>query len=792
GTGRPLAATYVESEGTSVASVAAFYGSAGAGPVDGIAGAWGTIIPNTLVNGVRRIAQYNNSGALVGGNTDADGVWSSGANTVNPAGGTTSVIDIAAADAPLNVADTVTYNGNSSTSGSVPTDSGSPYAVGSAVTVLGNTGTLARTGYTFAGWNTAANGSGTSYTPGNSFTILSNTTLYAQWPPNATYAVTYDGNGSTGGTPPSDANSPYVSGATVTVLNNPGGLVKSGYSFANWNTAANGSGSSYTAGNSFTITSNTTFYAQWTASPNISVSSGTLTFSPVAVNGTSASLTYTIAGANLTSDLTITAPAGFQISTNSGAGFGNSLTLVKTNGTVAATTIYVQFQPVALQYYSGQITNLSAGANEPDVTVTGFGANAPSVSTLAAGGVATNGAVLNGSVVASNNATITDRGFYYKTSAGVTTADTQVDEGGTSVAAFSSALTGLSANQTYYYRAYAMNAIGRTLDASESSFTTLANTPVAPTIGSPSQTSLNVTIGTGDGNPTATVYAIKETGSGNYVQANGTLGAAAVYQTAATWGSVTVSGLVHSTSYSFQVKAQNSLGTDTAFGTAATASTAAAPFTAGNLAVLSVDSASANNSSFSILELSPGVHQSSPVQMVAINGTSGGSALRTSGSSTSTGYLSDSDDGTLVVFGAHNTASSAGNINTFTARGVGALSPAATFSLTATYTGTNGNQVRGATTINKNTWFVADQGGVYTNGSAGLTTGVNPRAIKSFGGTLYLLQQSASAVVISMVSAAGTTATPLPGLSTDNKANDFYLISSGNNGSLFDVLYTVG
>ena len=78
---------------------------------------------------------------------------------------------------------TVTYNGNSNTSGNAPIDGSSPYVTGSNVTVLGNSGSpvLARTGYIFAGWNTQANGSGTSYSQGNTFTINANTTLYAVW-----------------------------------------------------------------------------------------------------------------------------------------------------------------------------------------------------------------------------------------------------------------------------------------------------------------------------------------------------------------------------------------------------------------------------------------------------------------------------------------------------------------------------------------------------------------------------------------------------------------------------------
>ena len=79
----------------------------------------------------------------------------------------------------------ITYNGNGNTSGSVPTDS-STYQQGNTVTVLGNTGSLVRTGYTFASWNTKADGSGTTYAAGATFTMGSaNVTLYAQWTSNS-------------------------------------------------------------------------------------------------------------------------------------------------------------------------------------------------------------------------------------------------------------------------------------------------------------------------------------------------------------------------------------------------------------------------------------------------------------------------------------------------------------------------------------------------------------------------------------------------------------------------------
>ena len=77
------------------------------------------------------------------------------------------------------------------------------------------------------------------------------------------YHVTYEGNGNTGGTVPED-NTEYANNATVTVLGNTGSLVKDGYTFAGWNTAANGSGTDYEAGNTFNILHDVTLYAKWT------------------------------------------------------------------------------------------------------------------------------------------------------------------------------------------------------------------------------------------------------------------------------------------------------------------------------------------------------------------------------------------------------------------------------------------------------------------------------------------------------------------------------------------------
>jgi uncharacterized repeat protein (TIGR02543 family) len=164
----------------------------------------------------------------------------------------------------------VTYDANGATSGTAPVDSDGPYVAGATVTVAANTGTLARTGYTFSGWNTAANGSGTSYPATGSATFTmpaANVVLYAEWT-STTHTVTYDANGATSGTVPVDADSPYTTGTTVTVAANTGSLARDGFDFSGWNTAANGSGTAYAATGSVTFpmpAANVVLYAQWTA-----------------------------------------------------------------------------------------------------------------------------------------------------------------------------------------------------------------------------------------------------------------------------------------------------------------------------------------------------------------------------------------------------------------------------------------------------------------------------------------------------------------------------------------------
>ena len=99
---RPLAMTLVENPTVITGNGGTAWGLSFIAGYDFTAGSWNTIIPNTNPAGVELIQQFNiNNGNVIGCNSDADGMWPSGANTVNPTGGSATPIQITATDAPL-------------------------------------------------------------------------------------------------------------------------------------------------------------------------------------------------------------------------------------------------------------------------------------------------------------------------------------------------------------------------------------------------------------------------------------------------------------------------------------------------------------------------------------------------------------------------------------------------------------------------------------------------------------------------------------------------------------------
>ena len=145
---------------------------------------------------------------------------------------------------------TVSYNANGGT--------GAP---GSQTKTYGVTLTLSstiptRTGYTFAGWGTSSTAATVSYAPGGSYTANAGATLYAVWT-IITYQVSYNANGGSGA--PSAQTKTY--GVALTLSSTK--PTRTGYTFLSWNTASDGSGTSYASGGSYTANAAATLYAQW-------------------------------------------------------------------------------------------------------------------------------------------------------------------------------------------------------------------------------------------------------------------------------------------------------------------------------------------------------------------------------------------------------------------------------------------------------------------------------------------------------------------------------------------------
>jgi pectin methylesterase-like acyl-CoA thioesterase len=101
----------------------------------------------------------------------------------------------------------------------------------------------------------------------------------------------------------------------------------------------------------------------------------------------STSQSYVVSGASLTNNVIITAPTGYEISSNGGSNWNNSSTpIVLTqdiNGNIPNTSISVRLNASSAATYSGNITHTSTGATSVNMAVTGTVQSAPlSVSSI--------------------------------------------------------------------------------------------------------------------------------------------------------------------------------------------------------------------------------------------------------------------------------------------------------------------------------------------------------------------------------------------------------------------------
>jgi len=111
-----------------------------------------------------------------------------------------------------------------------------------------------------------------------------------------------------------------------------------------------------------------------TLPPVITPSVTTLTgFSYAEGAGPSTQQSFTVSASLIptNTNLTITAPANYEISAVSGSSFTSSMSLAATSGTLASTTIYVRLKAaLSASSYTGNIT-LTAGATTQNISLTG-------------------------------------------------------------------------------------------------------------------------------------------------------------------------------------------------------------------------------------------------------------------------------------------------------------------------------------------------------------------------------------------------------------------------------------
>jgi hypothetical protein len=165
-----------------------------------------------------------------------------------------------------------------------------------------------------------------------------------------------------------------VSGTTVT-------LVGAGTSTITANQAAT---TNYNAGSTIYVLTVTTIPVITTGAV-----SGSITACAGTASASSNVQQFNVSGVNLTADINATAPTGFEVSTTLGSGYGSSVTLTQTNGTVNSTTIYVRSSSTATTGTVSGNVSVSSGAATPGTAAVSGRISALPTSTIYASGATT-------------------------------------------------------------------------------------------------------------------------------------------------------------------------------------------------------------------------------------------------------------------------------------------------------------------------------------------------------------------------------------------------------------------
>ena len=189
---------------------------------------------------------------------------------------------------------------------------------------------------------------------------------------------------------------------------------------------------------------------------------------------TSITTNTAVCGGNVTSDggATVTA-RGVCWSTSPNPTISNSKTTDGT-GTGSFTSNITILTENTTYYVRAYATNSNGTAYGEEKRFTTFAKYLPQVTTLNVTSITVNTAVCGGNVTSDGGGTVTARGVCWSTSPNPTISNSKTTNG-TGTGSFTSNITGLTANTTYYVRAYATNEKG-TAYGGEKSFTIATGT----------------------------------------------------------------------------------------------------------------------------------------------------------------------------------------------------------------------------------------------------------------------------------------------------------------------------
>ena len=153
-------------------------------------------------------------------------------------------------------------------------------------------------------------------------------------------------------------------------------------------------------------------------------------------------------------------------------------------------TSYITSLNANTTYYSRAYATNGVGTaygNQINFTTTNISGSLPTLTTVSASNLADNSAVSGGNITSDGGSTVTQRGVCWSTNQNPTIAD-NITTNGSGSGSFTSSITSINANTTYYVRSYATNGLG-TAYGNQINFTTTM--PTALLVGSNNCASLN-------------------------------------------------------------------------------------------------------------------------------------------------------------------------------------------------------------------------------------------------------------------------------------------------------------